>query len=61
MGTVLLRVVEGKALLQVRSGRGQLSHKEQGGSQRITGQEEVRGLALLGQVQQLLCQLTGRP
>ena len=61
MGPVLLQVVEGQTVLQVRSGRGQLSYKEQGGSQRITGQEEVQGLALLGQVQLLLCQLTSRP
>ena len=44
-GAVLLGVVEGNALLQVRSGRSQLSQPEQGHPQRIVGlQEEGRVL-----------------
>ena len=61
MGAVLLGVVEGNALLQVRAGRGKLSQTEQGRPQRIVGlQEESRVLHALGQAQELLPQLARR-
>ena len=54
---VLLGIVEGPPLLQVGSGRGKLSGKEQGGPQRVVGlQEERRIVDLLGQAQELLPQ-----
>ena len=49
MGAVLLRVIEGNALLQVRSGRAELSQLEQGAPQRPMGlQEEGRVLRPAG-------------
>ena len=49
-GAVLLGVVEGNALLQVRAGRGELAQPEQGVPQRLVGlQEERRVVHALGQ------------
>ena len=61
MGAVLLRVIQGKALLQVRSGRDELSQREQGLPQCPVGfQEESGVLRALGQAQELLRQLARR-
>ena len=58
MEAVVLGVVESDPLLQVSSGRGQLSDLEQSGLQRVVGfQEERRVLDLLGQGEELLPQL----
>src|SRR5262249_3074121 len=48
---------EGPPLLQMGSGRGKLSGKEQGGPQRVVGlQEERRVVGLLGHGEELLSQ-----
>jgi len=58
MRAMILEVIEGRPLLQVSSGSGQFSQKEQGGPQRVVGlQEERTVLDLLGQGEQLLPQL----
>src|SRR5262245_46129361 len=60
-GTTLLRAVEGYSLLQVLSGRGQFSEKEQGHSQCIVSPQPARWIAqALSEAQALLCQLTRR-
>ena len=62
MGAVLLGIIEGHPLLQVRSGQRQLSQVEQSGlPQRAVGRQKERGvLDTLGQGEELLPQLPRR-
>jgi hypothetical protein len=61
VGAALLRVVEGKPLLQVLSGRDKLAKLRQSYPQRIMGpQEESRALCALGQGETLFSQFVCR-
>ena len=62
MGTVLLGIVEGDALRQMGLGRGKLAQIVQGVPEGRVGFQEKRRVAdLLGQGEELLPQLPGRP
>jgi hypothetical protein len=58
---VLLGIIEGDALLYMRSGWGKLSEAVEGLSQSIVGHQEKDGvLYMLSQAEELLSQLTRR-
>ena len=62
VGIVLLRVVDGEPVLQVRARRGELAQPQQGIPQDVVATQEERRIALpFGQHQELLPEITGAP